>query len=57
MLEDVGIPQKIAKSENGLPFVDDKGNYNPKASEMDQNKLVWQRPIIHDNKVHGEKEW
>jgi hypothetical protein len=41
MLEDVGIPQKIAKSENGLPFVDDKGNYNPKASEMDQNKLVW----------------
>ena len=35
MIDDATIPDKVAKSENGLPFVDDKGNYNPKASEMD----------------------
>ena len=30
--------------------------YNPGASSMDPNALVWQRAAIHDGKVHGEKE-
>ena len=24
---------------------------------MDPNAKVWQRPKIHDGKIHGEKEW
>ena len=39
---------------NGVPFIDGL-NYNPGASYMDPNALVWQRPAIHDGEIHGEK--
>jgi len=51
-----GFPTKYAKDKNALPHIDGGGNYNPGASSMDPNGLVWQRKPIHDGKVHGEKE-
>ena len=49
------IPTKVFVSDTGIPHL--KGaDYNPGASTMDPNALVWQRAAIHDGKVHGEKE-
>jgi hypothetical protein len=49
------IPSAPFVSDTGIPHI--KGAaYNPGASSMDPNALVWQRAAIHDGKVHGEKE-
>jgi len=34
-------PAKIAKDDQGLPWVDGSGAYNPGASSMDPNGKVW----------------
>jgi len=47
-------PDKYAKDKNGIPHLGGD-QYNPGASTMDPNAIVWQRAIIHDGKVHGEK--
>lgn len=49
------IPTAPFVSDTGIPHI--KGaDYNPGASSMDPNAIVWQRAKIHDNKVHGEKQ-
>ena len=50
-----GIPGAVFVSDTGIPHLSGV-NYNPKASTMDPNALVWQRKAIHDGKVHGEKD-
>lgn len=40
---------------DGLPHIAGAA-YNPGASSMDPNGLVWQRADIHNGKTHGEKE-
>ena len=42
-------------SPTGIPHLAG-ADYNPGASSMDPNGLVWQRANIHDGKVHGYKE-
>jgi hypothetical protein len=49
-------PTSYASDDAKIPHIDAKGNYNPGASSMDPNKLVWQRTSIHDGKTHGEKQ-
>jgi hypothetical protein len=50
-----GFPTAVAKDADSLPHVAG-ADYNPGASSMDPNALVWQRAALHDGKVHGEKE-
>ena len=52
----MSTPTKYAKDDQAIPHIDGGGAYNPGASSMDANGIVWQRVAIHDGKVHGEKE-
>jgi hypothetical protein len=49
-------PGAVFVSETGIPHLAG-ALYNPGASTMDPNALVWQRKAIHDGKTHGEKQW
>jgi hypothetical protein len=50
------IPSAPFVSDTGIPHLAG-ALYNPGASKMDPNALVWQRAAIHDGKVHGEKNF
>ena len=50
------FPTAVFVSNTGIPHLSGAA-YNPGASTMDPNALVWQRGAIHDGKVHGEKNF
>jgi hypothetical protein len=46
-------PTAVFVSDTGIPHLAG-ADYNPGASSMDPNALVWQRADIHDGKDFGD---